>query len=123
MKSRGTWKTREGEVKELAWMDSVHLVHSVNMVLRSIPFSRVMGSLIWCEAVLRGLVGAGDNTPLTIPPRRETVEQLCVMNALVGRNLAHKIPELYANPEKFIAEARILLPSTIADAAQLRLRR
>lgn len=34
------WKTKEGEKLEIAWMQSVHIVHSFNMMLKKQQWSR-----------------------------------------------------------------------------------
>jgi len=92
-----TWTTREGKVIDVKHMDSVHLVHSLNMVIRAISGVTSMNHrlrkirksnqkhlLVECER--RGLlVHLRDfDTQFEIPRRRESTNQLTYMAAILN---------------------------------------
>lgn len=81
-----TWTTLQGERLVVAWMDSVHLVHCVNLLLRRNPQSphfRVMETGVGKEAERRGLWRNYDHhkRQLPAPTRRETKVEMCVYRA------------------------------------------
>jgi hypothetical protein len=85
------WTTKDNQRLEVFWMDSVHLAHSLNLLIRRSGVSLT-------EALHRSSVGrelnerdltselqrtfAIDFEQFQPPKQRETIEQLCLYNAL-----------------------------------------
>lgn len=128
-----TWTTQDGRTIEIKWMQSSHLVHSFNMILRKNRFKRehmdqflkhaTLGPMI-DELKCRYLYSWRPDDQLVPTKVRETPVQLCMLRALldvwpmsdVGPIKAfHKDPQgaieqMLANPEK---NARLLARFTL----------
>ena len=96
------WKTQDGRTLDIRWMDSVHLVHSFNMLCRKHNLSStnaegagMSGSFIYNminELKARGYFEwGGAQTPkygqLVIPKYREKKAVLCMFRALRDHNI------------------------------------
>lgn len=91
MSKYGIWTTNDGRDLEVNWMDSVHIVHSVNLLLRrhATQKERVLMTNIAQEAQRRKLLinpvlkmheGVYVNQ-YPVPLTRETRWELAIMNA------------------------------------------
>ena len=108
------WKTQDGRFIEYKWMQSQHLVHAINLVLRQSNIDseewyrfrahRQIGLGIQ-EIEARGLDVWANKEQLSVPLTRETPVQLCMLRALLdGRPRASvaTMHMFYANPDEFI---------------------
>lgn len=82
------WHTKDGKKLEIEWMDSVHIVNALNMLLRQGNTPQlVMKSHIFKEAAKRGLVkmdvGNSVAAAIAVPNYRETPIDKCMMRALL----------------------------------------
>lgn len=87
------WKARDDTVYDTKWMDSVHLAHSFNLLLRRLS-PMILGSRIetikersdiYDEVARRGLLEWQENSTdyqIRIPEQRETVAQLAYWHAI-----------------------------------------
>jgi hypothetical protein len=94
------WTTNDGRHIEVRWMQSQHLVHSFNMLLRKHSLHRATVELrlravnrardivthMVQELRDRGLYIWKTQTELSIPDVRETPAQLCILRALIDAN-------------------------------------
>ncbi len=98
------WKTRGGKVLEIAWMDSIHLIHAFNMQLRQIvgmgltaPQALELAaakSSIYPEVVARGLLRIEPSEKQCSLPRnkkRETLVEMCMLRAILDTNDARAL--------------------------------
>lgn len=123
MRTAGHWTTKDNVRLEVIWMDSVHLAHSVNMLLNRAPIAQVAASGVYKEAVARGMIGKyHDGTPLVTPKRRETPDEMCMLNAILEVR-----PDCLgiwkANPHWFAARCPATDPELWAEFAKLKLTR
>ena len=108
------WKTQDGRFIEYRWMQSQHLVHAINLVLRQVGIDseewykfrthRQIGLGIQ-EIEARGLNVWANKEQLSVPLTRETPVQLCMLRALLdGRPRASvaTMRMFYTNPDEFI---------------------
>ena len=108
------WKTQDGRFIEYRWMQSQHLVHAINLVLRQVGIDseewykfrthRQIGLGIQ-EIEARGLDVWANKEQLSVPLTRETPVQLCMLRALLdGRPRASvaTMRMFYTNPDEFI---------------------
>ena len=87
-----TWTTQDGRTVEIKWMQSSHLVHSFNMILRKNGLNRdhvkkyehhaVLGPMI-SELKRRRLYTWQPDDQLKPIKMRETPAQLCMLRALL----------------------------------------
>jgi hypothetical protein len=87
-----TWKTLDGRVLVIKWMDSVHLVNSTNMQIskltgfmyqrmavltaKSTLYPELKARRLWEEDKARSL-------KLVVPTHRETPVEMCVLRAIL----------------------------------------
>lgn len=93
---RGQWKTIQGEVKEIAWMDSIHVAHSANLIIRRVTDTGLPRGRHWTqpiveEAKLRGIWFNKETERFDIPHKRETVAELCALNACAVHGISSPI--------------------------------
>lgn len=89
------WKTRDGQILEIHWMETEHLAHCFNMVIRAMfgerderlkAMKKTNG--LYAELEYRRAFTWSDVRPtIQIPNIRETITQLCYLNAI--RNTPH----------------------------------
>ncbi len=139
-----TWRTAAGENIQIRWMQSTHLVHTMNKVIRDNDISRHYLNLLTRgsprvkanivlqlhdELKQRGLAvfESGPAQPqYKVPNVRETPTQLCILRAILDAEHAPKIPvsAFYENPQKVvdtILENGTLYPDLVAKFAEYRL--
>lgn len=108
------WKTEDGRTIEFRWMQSQHLVHAINLVLRTnnidseewdkFKMHRTIG-LGLQEIEHRGLNVWTSTAQLSVPSVRETPIQLCMLRALLDgrpRPSRENVNMFYANPDEYI---------------------
>lgn len=123
MRTAGHWTTKEGVRLQVIWMDSVHLAHSVNMLLKRAAMNAVAGSGVYKEAIARGMIGKyHDGTPLDIPKRREMPDEMCMLNAILGVR-PDCLGVWKANPHWFAARCPVADPELWAEFVKLKLTR
>jgi hypothetical protein len=110
------WTTMDGRQIEIRWMQSQHLVHSLNMIMRKnrltkrhlltrndqllnvfVTEVRERGLWQWAEAPIEQLY---------VPTLRETPAQLCMLRAILDvkpKNWEDIIGLFKQNPEQYIA--------------------
>lgn len=102
------WTDRQGRKHEIKWMDSLHLVHSANMMLRQNKTWLTNAGLPMLEELCsRGLYFYQHAPPhqLVIPPYRESTIEMCMLRAILDTlgsgGLLKKFRE---GPAQFIEE-------------------
>jgi len=93
MATKAKWQTKDGQLLNVAFMDSVHLLHSANMVIRNYanqPVYRAnfaVSSSVYKEAIKRGYKPIdkqpGSAFRITNFVYRESRKQLCMLQALL----------------------------------------
>jgi hypothetical protein len=89
------WQTKDGRKLEVAWMDSAHLVNTLNMLFRTGNNPQaVMKTAVYKEVARRGLMkieNIGMTTPILVQPaHRETPIEMCMVRALLDNPDGHK---------------------------------
>lgn len=102
----GTWRTKQGEMLEIKWMDSVHLAHSLNLVLNTLingtallarsPAEKykwaVDRSELYAELNSRKLATFRlDEGKFEPPATRETPLQMCMLRAILETDNGHAL--------------------------------
>jgi len=134
------WKTNDGRVLDIRWMDSVHLVNSFNMLCRKhglskdITYAAVMEGTtlpnMTNELKARGFYNWGINgqaNQLIIPRHREKVQALCMFRAMMDHGMTDAAELfLYGDVplEHYLSESdRLDMKEVIASYAAYRLER
>lgn len=98
-----TWTTQDGREIEIQWMQTSHLVHSFNMILRNNGLSRetvtryvgrthpVIASMVR-EIRTRGCYSWRPDDTLVTVNVRETPVQLCMLRAIIDSGDDPRIP-------------------------------
>lgn len=113
------WQTQDGRTLDIRWMDSLHLVHSFNMLCRKHSLSR--------ESVMK-LAGSTNNRMITnmvqelksrrlmvwddlhesqlekTGVQRESFVTLCMLRALLDTGLSGEVKNLRRHPEHYIGQ-------------------
>jgi len=100
-----TWTTQDGRVLEIKWMDSIHLVHSVNMLMRknSLNHLDLVKSLIMADKSFGPMLQELKDRKLyaydklatpaqfTVPTHRESPIEMCMLRALIDTGIDDRI--------------------------------
>ena len=85
MRKGAIWTTNDGQKLDVRWMDSVHLAHSFNLVLRRVGLTRGKTSTVYPEIMHRRMLPDNyDSAPVAIPTERETPDEMCMLNAVLN---------------------------------------